>query len=161
MMRRRFTLAVALVVASSASNAGNVARAYVDEARNVHVVTSAGKDLQLTSDRQAEDVRLSADGESVAWLVLPPADADGEQDPAELRVFRRGRTRSIRCEPVIRDYWFWKRGTHIVIDCGGRHFAGREILYDVRTMKKIASFDQAQVPLVQRPKWSASQPDSD
>ncbi|WP_154668166.1 hypothetical protein [Pseudoduganella violaceinigra] len=156
MMYRRFAAAVALAVACSSAYAGSLANAYIDDARNVHVVTAAGKDLQLTSDRQAKKVRLSAEGESVAWLVAPPADAGDEEGPAELRIYSRGRTRSIKCEPVIRDFWFWKQGSHIAIDCGGTHFAGREILYNVRSLKKITSFDQAEVPVEQRPKWSAS-----
>lgn len=156
MTGRRIAFAVALAVACSTAGAGSLAKAYIDEAKNVHVVTAAGKDLQLTSDQQAKNVRLSANGESAAWLVVPSATTDDGEGSEELRLFHHGRTRSIKCEPVIRDYWFWKQGTHIAIDCGGSHFAGREILYEVRSMKKVASFDQAELPADRRPKWSAS-----
>jgi hypothetical protein len=48
------------------------------------------------------------------------------------------------------------KGKRIGIDCGGTHFAGREILYDVKTLKQIDAFDQADVSTNKRPEWSAS-----
>ena len=56
----------------------------------------------------------------------------------------------------IREFWFWKDGSRIAIDCGGSHFAGRELLYDSATLKQLDSFDQAVVPLGKRPEWSSS-----
>jgi hypothetical protein len=50
--------------------------------------------------------------------------------------------------------WFLRDGNQVAIDCGGKHFAGREILYDTRTGKELASFDEADVPMNQRPQWS-------
>jgi hypothetical protein len=47
-------------------------------------------------------------------------------------------------------------GNRIAIDCGGLHFAGREILYDVKTLKELDSFDQMTVPTNKRPTWSLS-----
>lgn len=157
MMLLRFVCGVALLAANEAGSAGELARAYADKAGNVHVVTAAGKDLKLTSDQRADDVRLSPDGAAAAWLTLSHFAADGRKWPSELHVHYRGRTRSIKCAGIIREYWFWKDGTHVATDCGGLHFAGIETLYEVRTMQEVERFDQAQVATGKRPDWSASQ----
>lgn len=157
MISRRFAITAALVAACSTANAGSLAKAYADKAKNVHVVTADGKDQKLTSDKDAEDVRLSPDGEVVAWLVTPLIPSvDGKKWPKELRVYYDGRIRTIECAGIIREYWFWKQGTHVATDCGGIHFAGIETLYDVRTLKEVDSLDQARVPLEKRPDWSTA-----
>lgn len=156
MLYRRFAFAIALVVGCSTANAGNLVKAYADKARNVHVVTASGKDIRLTKDRRADDVRLAPDGESASWLELAYFAADGREWPTELHVYHGGRTRSTKCGLIIREYWFWKNGTHVAIDCGGLHFAGLETLYEVRTMKEVDSFDQAEVPVEKRPEWSTA-----
>lgn len=157
MLCRRFATAAALAVAAFPSaSAGELAGAYADKAGNVHVRTSAGKDLQLSTDRSAEDVRLSPNGEAAAWLVLPRTAIDGQRWPKELRVYHRGRVRSIHCAGIIREYWFWKQGSHIATDCGGLHFAGIETLYEVASLQKVDAIDQAQVTYEQRPEWSAA-----
>lgn len=156
-MCRRFAMLAALAVAAPLCvSAGELAGAYADQAGNVHVRTSAGKELQLSTDRSAEDVRLSPDGEVAAWLVLPRSATDGQRWPRELRVYHRGRIRSIHCAGIIREYWFWKQGSHIATDCGGLHFAGIETLYEVGSLQKVDSIDQAQVPYEKRPAWSAA-----
>jgi hypothetical protein len=137
-------LAVAIVVVLPAQ-AGVLADVHVDEAGRVHLLTSAGKHLRLAGP--AANAQLAPDGDSAAWIV-PGA--------GELRLYRHGKTRAIKCEPVIRDFWFWKNGSRIAIDCGGSHFAGREILYDSATLKQLESFDQATVPTEKRPEWSSS-----
>lgn len=156
MLYRRFAPAVALIVACSTASAGSLVKAYADKSRNVHVVTASGKDIRLTRDRRADEVRLAPDGESAAWVALSYFPADGRKWPTELHVYRNGRTRSIECGGIIREYWFWKGGTHVATDCGGLHFAGIESLYDVRSMKVVDSFDQAQVPVEKRPEWSTA-----
>lgn len=88
----------------------------------------------------------SPDGKTAVWQVKDD----------EVRLYRNGRTRSIKCGPFIREFWFWQDGARIAIDCGGSHFAGREILYDSATLKQLDSFDQAEVPLERRPEWSSS-----
>jgi hypothetical protein len=72
----------------------------------------------------------------------------------ELLIYRDGETASLKCTPFIRDYWFWQNGGQVAMDCGGRRFAGHEILYDTRTLKELARFDQAEVPPGKRPDWS-------
>ena len=152
----RFAFAIALVVGSSPASAGSLAKAYADKSNNVHVVTASGKDIRLTTDRRADDVRLSPDGESASWLVLSYFAADGRKWPTELQVYHAGRTRSSKCGMIVREYWFWKDGSHVATDCGGLHFSGIETLYEVRTMKEVDSFDQAEVPVEKRPEWSTA-----
>jgi hypothetical protein len=153
---RNIAPAVAVFMTCSAASAGTLLKAYADKAGNVHVVTAAGKDLRLTSDRRADDVRLAPDGESASWLSLSYFAADGRKWPTRLHVYHGGRVRSVECTGIVREYWFWKNGSQIATDCGGLHFAGMETLYEVRTMRKIESFDQAAVPVEKRPEWSTA-----
>ena len=146
------------ILACGQIHAANLRQIYLDDAKNVHVVTLEGKDIQLTTAGHGTKARLSPDGETAAWIV---SDTGLDQDQmeaggSELAVYRNGTVRSIKCEPIIRGYWFSMKGNRIAIDCGGSHFAGREILYDVDTLKALASFDQATVPTDIRPRWSES-----
>ncbi|KQV42948.1 MULTISPECIES: hypothetical protein [unclassified Duganella] len=156
MLYHRFAFAIALVIGCSTASAGSLAKAYADKSNNVHVVTASGKDIKLTTDRRADDVRLAPDGESATWLVLSYFAADGRKWPTELHVYHAGRTRSSKCGLIIREYWFWKDGSHVATDCGGLHFSGIETLYELRTMKEVDSFDQAEVPVEKRPEWSTA-----
>ena len=150
--------AFAALALSAQARAAALKDAYVDDGGNVHVVTAAGKDLRVAQGARASNARLSADGNSAAWMVMAAAPAQGETETgsSEVRVYRDGKSRAIRCEPFIRDFWFWKKGSRIAIDCGGSHFAGREILYDAKSLKQLESFDQADVPVEKRPDWSSS-----
>lgn len=129
---------------------------YLDDDQNVHIITSKGVDLRLTKAGKAEKVGLSPDRETAAWLLKNSWNAPDQSMPgaSELIVYRQGAIRSIKCEPFIREYWFLMKGKLVAIDCGGLHFSGREYLYDVRTLKEIATFDQAIVPANKRPTWS-------
>lgn len=130
--------------------------AYLDKRNNVHLVTQKGEHRQVTNKGNASLLKFAPDKETVAWLALNTwtAEGDGKPGSEELVIYRNGKTASIKCTPFIRDYWFWKNGSQIAIDCGGRHFAGRDILYDTKTLKELESFDQAEVPLERRPDWS-------
>ncbi|MFC0253486.1 hypothetical protein [Massilia consociata] len=132
-------------------------KVYLDQKNNVHLITREGKRQQVTTKGNAALLKLAPDNETVAWLVLNAWKADGDDIPGseELAIYRKGKQISIKCTPFIRDYWFWAGGKQIAIDCGGRRFAGREILYDATTLKELASFDQANVPLDKRPDWSS------
>ncbi len=138
--------------------------AYLDKANNVHIVDTDGQDAQVTTTGNILDVKKSTDGATVAWRVADAqgsapdgSDADfANRGSHQVVVYRGGKTGSIECMPFIRDYWFWKRGTRIGIDCGGMHFAGTEILYDSSTLKQIDSVDDVTVPMEKRPEWSNS-----
>jgi hypothetical protein len=157
-MKSVVSLFILTVAVCSQTHAASLKQAYLDNTQNVHVVTSTGKDLQVTTTGHRTNIKLSSDGETAAWLVNQTQVAEGETEPAasELVIYRHGQTHSIKCEPFIRDYWFWKKDSRVAIDCGGNHFAGREILYDINSLKKLASFEQAIVPVEKRPTWSAS-----
>ena len=155
---KTFTTLIFALALSGAALAVNLSRVYLDKAHNVHLVTAEGSDRRLTATGHRAKPLLSADDEIVAWVVIHPWIAPGDTQPgaSELQVFRQGRTRSIKCEPFIRDFWFLQKGKKIAIDCGGSHFAGREILYDIYSLKEIESFSQATVPTEKRPSWSIS-----
>jgi hypothetical protein len=151
-------LFIAALAVCSQSHAAALKSAYLDDTQNIHIVTGEGKDIKLTSGGHRNSVVLSPDGEVAAWLVVHRWTAPGDREPgsSELVIYRNGRARSIKCEPFIRQFWFTMKGRRVGIDCGGSHFAGREILYDSRTLKPVASFQQSEVPVNQRPSWSAS-----
>lgn len=139
------------------SNAEKLSKAYLDQQNNVHLITRLGKHQQVTKKSNATLLKLAPDNETITWLVSNSWDAEGDDKPRseELVIYRMGRRTSIKCTPFIRDYWFWSGGKQIAVDCGGRRFAGREILYDIENLKELASFDQADVPIGKRPDWSS------
>lgn len=127
-----------------ASNTGNTAfkAIYVDKTNNVHLVFHDGRDKKISSGGNAANATLAPDNSYAAWLVRNAWTAEGD-----------------KCEPFIRDYWFWLGGRQIAIDCGGRHFAGTLKLHDAQTLRTIDAIVQADVPEEQPPAWS--RPDSD
>lgn len=131
-------------------------KVYLDSQRNVHIINMHGRDLRITNEGNAGSLKLSPDRLTVAWLVMNTWTAEGDDEPSseELVIYRDGKLGSLKCTPFIRDYWFWKNGSQVAIDCGGRRFAGSETLYDTKTMRQLASFDEAEVPLEKRPDWS-------
>jgi len=143
---------------SSYVEAEGLKRVYLDQKNNVHVLTQLGERRQITQNGKASMLKLSPDNQTVTWLVLNTWKAEGDDKPGaeELVIYRNKKSASIKCTPFIRDYWFWKNGRQIAIDCGGRHFAGREILYDTNTLKELANFNQAELRLEKRPDWSNS-----
>lgn len=140
------------------AHAETLKQAYLDDSQHVHLVTAAGKEVKIDSIGFGGEVKLSPAGDSAAWLVRHGAAGDeaSEAGSDELAIYRNGKVRSIKCQPFIREYWYWRQGSRIAIDCGGAHFAGREILYDSKTLKQLETFDQATVPTGQRPTWSSS-----
>lgn len=101
-------------------------------------------------------MKFAPDNETVAWLAMNTWVAEGHTEPQseELKIYKNGLIRSIKCPLFIRDHWSWQNGSQIAIDCGGRHFAGWKILYDVTSLRAIATVDEAQVPLEKRSDWS-------
>jgi lipopolysaccharide export system protein LptA len=138
------------------AEAQTLKKVYLDKQNNVHIITTQGNHQQITHENNATSIKLASDKETVAWLVMNTWIAQGDDKPGseELIIYRYGKASSVKCVPFIRDYWFWQSGAQVVIDCGGRHFTGHEILYDTKTLKELASFDQAEVPLEKRPEWS-------
>lgn len=149
-------LTLAILLIFNHANAESIKKAYLDQNSNVHVITSDGTHRKITHKGNSSMLKLAPDKESVTWLVLNTWKADDDDKPGseELAIYRNKKTISIKCTPFIRDYWFWKNGSQIAVDCGGRRFAGREILYDINTLRELADFDQADVSLEKRPDWS-------
>ena len=140
----------------SYSRAKTLGKAYLDNKNNIYLITMQGHHKQITHTGNITSFKVAPDKETIAWLVANTWAAEGDDKPGseELVIYRDGKFASVKCTPFIRDYWFWQNGAQVAIDCGGRHFAGREILYDSKTLKEIASFDQGDVPLQKRPNWS-------
>lgn len=149
---------VLMSIACDVAICAGLERIYLDEQRNVHVIVADGSDKQLTIDGLLSRAHVSSDKKVAAWFVRrgESADQSAESGASKLAIYRDGRVRSITCEPFIRDFWFSQDGNRIAIDCGGTHFAGREILYDTHTLEKLGSFDQATTPVEKRPAWSIS-----
>ncbi len=151
----RIVLLTLLVIAALPANAGTWNNIFLDRRGNAHLVTSDGKDIQITKHGKAFNPQLAPDGETAAWLIN---QTWGDEDPItasnEVEIYRKGRIRRLGCGPLIRDFWFWKQGTYIAMDCGGLHFAGRDVLYEVRTLKETEVVDQSIVPDDQRPAWA-------
>lgn len=142
---------------TGAAHASSFKRVYLDSSYRVHVVTIKGRDIILASPGKPRTVNLSPDGETVAWDVdLGRLDDDGQSEgDSKLFIHRKGRTRVIACEPFIRGHWFWKGGRFVGIDCGGLHFAGRETLYDIETLKPVGTFYQGDIEMGKRPAWAS------
>ena len=152
----QFTSALLFLSFCTIADAEALKKAYLDSRGNVHIITERGKHQRLTHEGNATSLKLAANNETVGWLVknswtLPGGKAAGSE---ELVVYQHGKAASIKCTPFIRDFWFWENGDQVAINCGGLHFAGREILYDTRSLREVASFDEADVPLSSRPNWS-------
>jgi hypothetical protein len=157
-MRNLFNLLLSLLLLISAqASSAKIEKVYLDSQNNVHLLEDRnGKDVKITNDHKASEVSLSLDHRTIAWLIKETEKTDGgvEIGPSKLVIYRDGKARTIQCQPFIRGYWFWKKGSQFAIDCGGEHFAGREILYDTGSLKILESFRQAEIPLEKRPDWS-------
>jgi hypothetical protein len=153
---RQAWCAVILAAWAAPVGAERIRDACLDSTGNVRIATGLGPHRQVTRHGLAFGLTISPDRGSAAWLIGDPAaqDVGSAHTSNELALFREGRVTSLVCRPVIRNYWFWRGGREIAIDCGGMHFAGYSILYDVRTRTQLASFDQGEVPLAQRPDWA-------
>jgi hypothetical protein len=116
----------------------------------VKVVGTTGKVITVREKYPVRDARVAPNGMAAAWLLI-----DEEAEAATLVVYLKGKRRTVQCNQLIREYWFWEQGGKIAYDCGGRHFAGNEVLFDTRTLKEIARFHQADIPIEKRPAWSA------
>lgn len=146
----------ALLLFTIHAEANIINHVYLDKNSNVHISEKDGKHRKVTESGNASKLRLSPDKKIACWLILNKWKADDDTKPGseELVIYRSGKISSIKCTPFIRDYWFWNNGRQIAIDCGGRHFAGREILYDAYNLKEIARFDQDNETLQKPPDWS-------
>lgn len=133
-----------------------IKHAYIDVKNQVHIVLARNKNITFPNQSNPFSLTVSPDRRSVAWLVQSRyAYQAPEMTLAnEVRIYRNGKLATIDCEMFVREYWFWKQGKYIAIDCGPPRFSGREELYEVATLKLISSFDQEKLEFEKRPDWS-------
>ncbi len=115
-------------------------KVYLDDHRNVHAVTAAGRDVSLTKKGRYSDPKLSPDGRTVGFGVLSRLEPHPEeiQVTREISIYREGRTiRRIVPGGFIRSWSFWSGGKQLAIYSGALHFAGFYVLYDVSTGKVL------------------------
>jgi hypothetical protein len=157
MMKKLVLGALGALLLHSAAMAADYKAASV-RGKQVRVLTTSGKTITVRERYPARDARVAPDGMAAAWLLVDETleEPAGETGAATLVVYSKGKRRTVPCQQLIRDYWFHAQGQQIAYDCGGRHFAGNEVLFDTRTLKEIARFNQADVPVDQRPSWSSS-----
>lgn len=124
-----------------------IEKAYLNERKNVIVVTASGKLIQITNVGKCDDPEISQDQITVA------AQCDG-RDGSSVWLFRNGRAKQIKGDPYIRGFRFIDGGAKIAVNKGGLHFAGREYLYDVSTLKVLDQFSEADTPPEKVPPWA-------
>jgi hypothetical protein len=126
--------------------------AYLDRFQHVHVVDVHNRDYRI-DEHPAVDVLMSPDHKLVVWSVMYK-DKDGNALSEEVRIYRQGRVRRLHCGPANSEFAFREGGRRLVLRCAGLHFAGLQELYDTHTLQRIASFQEAEVPLERRPAWN-------
>jgi hypothetical protein len=126
---------------------------YLDDRRNVRVITESGKDVRLVKEGPFREPRLSPDRRLIGMLPVSPVDT--VEVSTEVWIYRGGRV-AWRFEPggFIRAWNFAGAGDSIAIASGGLHFAGFYVLYDLETG---AERDRADDPVTdQSPAWVRS-----
>jgi hypothetical protein len=111
---------------------------YLDAA-NVYVVTSDGKDFQLTTGGISYDPQLAPNNRTVGWLVVTEYseyEGGGLSVTEELVIYQDGQViNKLRPGGFIRDWGFWDNGDQVAIYSGPLHFAGFYLLFDISTGK--------------------------
>jgi hypothetical protein len=131
---------------------------YLDDRRNVHVVTSAGRDVRLTKEGRYRGPKQSPDGRTIGMLVTTNVSRPGAQtyEPIEvadeLWLYRGGRV-IVRLDPpgYIRAWDFAKDGKSVATYSGALHFAGFYELYDLESGIQL---ERSTDPVTERsPAW--------
>lgn len=144
---------------------------YLDKTNNVHVLTEAGKDIQITKSGKFSDVTLAENKMNFGWLNVAKVESfnpDTKQTTticetcsnyAYTYTFNKIR-RIEAAAPLIRSFYFVENGNKFVVDEGGLHFAGTEILYDTNTLKKLEEYSSLDDPVHEKaPNWSSYYPE--
>lgn len=143
---------VARVSISTAMPSGTLKRAYLDRLKRVHVVDASNR-ASLIDGSPAISLVMAPDRNSVAWSVAYKGK-DGDVLSDEVRIYRQGRVHRLPCGPAASDFAFRDGGRRLALRCASLHFAGRQELYDTNTLQVVASFQEAETPLGQRPAWN-------
>jgi hypothetical protein len=126
--------------------------AYLDRFQHVHVVDAQNRDYQIDGP-PAIGIIMAPDQKSVAWSVMYK-DKNGNALSEEVRIYQQGRVRRLHCGPASSEFVFREGGRRLVLRCSSLHFAGLQELYDTYTLQRMATFQEAEVPLEQRPSWN-------
>jgi hypothetical protein len=129
-------LLVGYKVISTLFSPASLTQVYLDNTRNVHVVTDEGKDVQLTTEGKFHNPKLASNNRTVGWLILTELSFEDEvfKVTEELVIYRDGKVRIIlRPGGFIRDWQFWENGEQVAIYTGALHFAGSYLLFDIET----------------------------
>ena len=112
---------------------------YLDHRRNVHVVTSSGKDVRLMKEGPFRDPKLSQDGRVIGMLPVSVIEREGMGggDPIEVAtevwIYQGGSVaRKFEPDGFIRG-WDFINADSLAVYSGGLHFAGFYVLYDLAT----------------------------
>lgn len=156
MKRYRIVVLATLMLPAEACAADYTAA--LARGNHVQLLTTAGKTINVRENYLIRDARIAPDGMAAAWLLLDVAADErlSEHGASTLVIYTGGGRRTLVCSQLIREYWFHAQGREIAYDCGGRHFAGNEVLFDTRTLTEKARFHQAEIPIGRRPAWSSS-----
>ncbi|HET9252037.1 MAG TPA: hypothetical protein VFP58_07975 [Candidatus Eisenbacteria bacterium] len=133
---------------------------YVDVKGNVHVVTSARKDVRLTREGPFRDPKLSSDRQLIGFLPASVVESGPRgQDPVEVStevwIYQGGRVaRRFGPDGFIRDWGFVGAGDSIAVSSGGLHFAGFYVLYDLASGEELARSEDPMTE--QSPAWVRS-----
>ena len=132
-----------------------IARVYLDEHRDVHVVTVDSESVRVTYDGRSRDPKLSPDRLTVGMLVVESVDNGSGQTvevSSKLR-FLRGGGFVQQLEPggFIRGWDFARKGQAVAVYSGPLHFAGFYVLYDVATGEQLEY--AADPPTASSPDW--------
>ena len=116
---KKFISIIFIIVTSNcySRNINEFESIYIDTAKNIHIIFPDGQDKKITKNGRAARATLAPDKHSAAWLVLNSWIAEGDARPSssQLAIYRNSRLRYIKCEPFIRDYWFWMGGKQVAI----------------------------------------------
>lgn len=125
-----------------------IIKAYLDQKKNLYALTGSGKVIRITHHGKCLAPEVSDDQKTVA------AECDDVKDGSSVWLFHAGRVRRIKGEPFIRGFKFIQGGAKIAVDKGGLHFAGREYLYEVPSLRLLDAFNQATTPFDELPEWA-------
>jgi hypothetical protein len=122
-----------------------------------HVVCADGRDLPLSTDKRAVEVRIAPDGETIGVLTADEFVDKGvcELDPTTLAVFHGARfVTPIQGAPLLRSWAFAAGGREVVAEAGGLHFAGSYMRFDASNGHVLASASEVELGDRPPPAWA-------
>jgi hypothetical protein len=148
MLRLLVICILAFICASALAGTGpTVTKAYVDNNKRVHIVTSDGRDSSVPPEKNqeaTEKIQIAPDGKTVGWLVDTSTCCVSYPVPLELIVWRSGRViRKIHPNQGIWSWIFLKEGTQLAFRHGPLHggWSGEYLLIEIASGKILARWN--------------------